>query len=438
MLHMRGDDVHSASSSAGYGTDSDAEYPPVPHSSTVPLFQKPLPPAQAMGPLPPAPPKGPRGRRPPVHLTTRLKILGVGHNATPPLPLPAQPRVLPKKEAPKEPSDFSFSFGKDKPLNLGALLGGSLGRDMGASIGHDMGTSLGRDVGGSIGASIRTTSPTLAPVVPRGAGAFSPSLTPCPRHPPRSAKATGTNTVSAPNLSAVPSFEQVKAAIYRLAQQYDDISLETVRHYAHAQVAPQSIDFEEVMAVIRQTPPSNWSQNLFNEMLFDFIRFNPTSDCDYDTSSGSDYDSDTSVEELNVSNIYPADSVSQRFKRSDFRKFRHHFLSNMAEPKMTAPIEVVLSLADGSTASGSGDEENGSVSFDFAKARSRTESNPGSSVVSASKDCTNPDANLVFVPIIDAKPAPVGRFVRRHTPLGRDVSHSAGTYAPRPPPRPQH
>ena len=37
------------------------------------------------------------------------------------------------------------------------------------------------------------------------------------------------------------------------------------------------------MGVIRQAPPSDWSQNLFNEMLFDFVRFNPTSDYDSDT-----------------------------------------------------------------------------------------------------------------------------------------------------------
>ena len=49
-------------------------------------------------------------------------------------------------------------------------------------------------------------------------------------------------------------------------------------------------------------------------------------------SDGDSVSSDSDQDALNVSNIYPHDSVSQRFKRSDFRKFRHNYLTQHAGP----------------------------------------------------------------------------------------------------------
>eukprot|EP00668_Euglena_longa_P005012 GGOE01005883.1.p1 GENE.GGOE01005883.1~~GGOE01005883.1.p1 ORF type:complete len:522 (-),score=38.05 GGOE01005883.1:353-1753(-) len=138
--------------------------------------------------------------------------------------------------------------------------------------------------------------------------------------------------------SDTPTFDHVKQALTRLRTAFDPVALETLRHYAACKVEPHAVDLEEVVALALRAP-DHWTAALFDQMLFENLRFGP--------SDGLCSDHETEEEEeVNSSTVWPHDSASETPCRGDFRRFRHTLLTRSiddgasGEPRPPIPSEV--------------------------------------------------------------------------------------------------
>eukprot|EP00667_Euglena_gracilis_P017789 EG_transcript_18806 len=121
-----------------------------------------------------------------------------------------------------------------------------------------------------------------------------------------------------------PTFDHVRQALGRLRVAFDPVALETLRHYAACKVEPHAVDLEEVVTLALRSP-DHWTAPLFDQMLFEHLRFGPSDDIDPSA------EEEGSEEEVTNDTVWPHDSTSQAGCRGDFRRFRHALLSRDAE-----------------------------------------------------------------------------------------------------------